>query len=167
LDAVWLPESITEKGQSEMNTQLRMSYPLILAATLALVVSANAQTEAQKQLEARVAAAVKKLETVCGEDVKKYCSSVTPGEGRVILCLEAHEDKISEKCDAGIFEAAHNLGNAIHRVEEAADICWNDIEKYCVNVPPGGGHVVQCLANKKESIAPACHAIITNFMAGK
>jgi Golgi apparatus protein 1 len=149
-----------------MNIKLSRFYPIVVAAILLVGVNA-VQAQIQAQLEARVGAAIKKLEGVCGEDVKKYCSSVTPGDGRVILCLEAHEDKISEKCDAGIFEAAHNLGNAIHQVEEAADICWNDIEKYCVNVPPGGGHVFQCLANKKESIAPACQALITKFLAGK
>ena len=29
----------------------------------------------------------------------KFCGQVTPGEGRLVLCMMAHEDKVSNKCD--------------------------------------------------------------------
>ena len=67
----------------------------------------------------------------CSDDIKKYCNTVTPDEGRLILCIEAHEDKISTQRDYALFEAARNLDRALDRIEQVADICWNDIEKYC------------------------------------
>jgi len=36
----------------------------------------------------------------CAEDVKKLCSDVEKGEGRVIKCLKEHEAQLSEACKA-------------------------------------------------------------------
>jgi len=34
----------------------------------------------------------------CDDDVKKHCSSVTLGEGRLLACLDKNADKISQRC---------------------------------------------------------------------
>ena len=149
-----------------MSTQLNR-FCFFVAATLAFITSAQAQSQIQAKLEARATAAINKLQAACGDDVKKYCSTVTPGEGRLLLCLEAHEDKTSDKCNFGLFEAAHNLSNTIQRIDAAANICWSDIEKYCANTQVGGGRVIQCLVDKKTSVKPACRAVVTKFMAQK
>src|SRR3569832_975075 len=47
---------------------------------------------------------IKNLENACGEDIKKYCGTVTPGNGRVVYCMQAHEDKISTKCGYNLDE---------------------------------------------------------------
>jgi hypothetical protein len=44
-------------------------------------------------LETRIAAAVKKIQDACANDVKAYCSNVTLGEGRLALCMMAHEEQ--------------------------------------------------------------------------
>ena len=39
------------------------------------------------------------LETVadgCKMEIEKYCGQVTPGQGRILACLFAHGDKLSE-----------------------------------------------------------------------
>ena len=106
------------------------SLHLVITITAGLLVFGEGAT-AQNQLEARLAAAVRKIEMACSDDIKKYCNTVTPDEGRLILCIEAHEDKISTQRDYALFEAARNLDRALDRIEQVADICWNDIEKYC------------------------------------
>lgn len=40
-----------------------------------------------------------KLGAACGEDIEKFCSSVSLGQGRVLACLEENKDKISAECD--------------------------------------------------------------------
>ncbi|HMS84027.1 MAG TPA: hypothetical protein PKD12_10280 [Nitrospira sp.] len=35
---------------------------------------------------------------LCAEDVKRTCRSVEPGEGRMLTCLQAHEQELSEAC---------------------------------------------------------------------
>ena len=96
------------------------------------------------------------IEAACSDDLQKYCSTVTPGEGRLILCMQAHEDKVSEKCDFAVFQASRNLSRALDRIDRAADICWGDIEKFCSHVPEGGGRILQCLASQKASLTSAC-----------
>jgi len=133
--------------------------PVVMCTTLALtgmLAFEGAAVGQTQKLVARLNAAVQKLETACGDDLKKYCSTVTPGEGRLILCMQAHEDKVSERCDFALFEASRNLNRALDRIDRAADICWGDIEKHCSNVPEGGGRNLQCLGSQKTSLTPAC-----------
>ena len=107
------------------------------------------------------------MQNACADDLKQYCSTVTPGEGRLLLCIEAHEDKISAKCDYALFEASRNLERALDRVQLAADACWNDIEKQCANVTPGNGGVIQCLTKNKASLGKACQRVIGRIEAAK
>jgi len=140
---------------------MRLKLSDVVAATtivLAIFGTANAQTQLESKFEARLNAGLKKAQTACDEDLRKYCGDVTPGEGRLLLCLEAHEDKISTKCDYSLFEASRNLERALDSVAETADACWSDIEKYCAHTPPGGGHIVECLFGKKEALAPSCRS---------
>ena len=34
----------------------------------------------------------------CEADIKGFCSDITPGGGRVMLCVRAHDDKVSKPC---------------------------------------------------------------------
>jgi hypothetical protein len=119
------------------------------------------------RIEARLQAAVNKIQDACGADIKQYCSTVTPGEGRVLLCIEAHEDKISSKCDYALFDASRKLERALDRVEMAADACWADIQKSCADVPPGGGNILQCLASNKATVSKRCQAVVSKIQASK
>ncbi len=38
------------------------------------------------------------MKQACGEDVRKLCPGVQPGEGRIMQCLEQHAKEISENC---------------------------------------------------------------------
>jgi hypothetical protein len=38
------------------------------------------------------------LRAACGVDVKKLCTGVAPGGGRLIKCLTEHKDDVSEPC---------------------------------------------------------------------
>jgi Cysteine rich repeat len=136
---------------------------------LALTVAGNvhAQTAAADKVGERLESAVQKLRAACSDDLAKYCSSVTPGEGRLLYCMIAHEDKISTKCDYALYSAARNLDRAIDFVEEAAEACWTDIQKLCADVPEGGGHVAQCLMSKKSTTSADCQKILEKIPTTK
>ena len=147
-------------------SSIKLQFALLaFVATLAFETTANAQTAVARKVEARLDAAVTKLEAACGNDLRKYCSQVAPGEGRLLYCIMAHEDKISTQCDYALFEASRKLERALNRIEEAADACWNDIQKHCANVPEGGGQIAQCLVNKKASLTKGCRTAIAKFPA--
>ena len=128
----------------------------VASVFMTLAASSQAQTKLQSKIEDRITTAVNKAETACGEDLKKFCSTVTPGEGRVLLCLEAHEDKISSKCDAHFISPRGTSDRALDHVAMTADACWNDIDKFCSSVPEGQGRVAQCLVDKRASVSPGC-----------
>lgn len=136
-------------------------------AALALSPSANAQSDMAKKIEARLEAATKKIRDACIADVQKFCGQVTPGDGRLVLCMMAHEDKVSSKCDTAIYEASRNLERALDRIEQTADACWPDIEKQCGETAPGGGRIAQCLVAKKASLSKDCAAAVDRFSAKK
>ena len=151
-----------------MHAWRRVILLSIMAAAAALAGgAANAQSKLQAQLEERLNAAVSKVQDACAEDVKKYCSMVTPGEGRLILCMQAHEDKVSSKCDYALFDASLRLERALDRLDRAAEACWDDIEKFCANTPEGGGRIVECLAAKKTSLSRGCQAQVNSLSSQK
>jgi hypothetical protein len=150
-----------------MNTKSQNSCLIVLAAMLAFGASANAQTSVAQKAEDRINAAISKVEKACGNELKSYCSTVTPGEGRLIFCMMAHEDKISAKCDYALYSARRDAGNALDRVEQAVESCWQDIEKHCANVPEGGGRIAQCLVNNKAKLQKACQAALAKLPATK
>lgn len=51
----------------------------------------------QKVLD-EITVASKKTYGACGDDIKKHCSDIQPGQGRVMSCLYAKRDKLSKKC---------------------------------------------------------------------
>ncbi len=139
----------------------------IFSALLAFAPAANAQTAVGKKVATRLAAATDKLKAACGDDLSKYCSTVTPGEGRLIFCMMAHEDKISEKCDYALYDASRKMEHTLDLLADAADACWHDIETHCANSPAGGGHIGQCLLDNKKSLKAACRTAIEKFPAAK
>lgn len=44
-----------------------------------------------------------KVQEACGQDAKKLCSNVEPGEGRVTECLRSHFDRLSAQCQSVLF----------------------------------------------------------------
>lgn len=149
---------------------LSMNLKLAAATTVALLmggITADAQSDMAGKVQARISEGVKKLEAGCAADVKKFCTSVTPGEGRLFYCIMAHEDKVSTKCDYTLYEASRNLERALDRIEEVADACWNDVEKNCADVPEGGGRIIQCLMAKKASLSKECQAAATKVQEVK
>lgn len=136
-----------------------------MAALTGLSGGAFAQQSAADKIRAKLDAAAQKIEAACADDLAKFCSSVTKGNGRVIHCMLAFEDQISTKCDYAVFAAQRNLQHALDRVAEVADACGAEIEKYCGTVPEGGGGIAQCLVKNKASIKKGCRAAVDKLSA--
>jgi hypothetical protein len=110
------------------------------------------------QLRARVAGAVQQLRTACNDEIRNFCSTVTPGEGRLLLCMQAHEDKLSRQCELALLETSRSIGSAVRKVENLAQACWQDIQTHCSGT---GGSVIQCMVEKRASLSAPCQAMVT------
>lgn len=129
---------------------MRMKAHLAAVALLSVMLSfvATPNATAQDVLNA------------CAGDIEKYCSQVTLGDGRLIACMYAHEDKISEQCDVAIADAADQLDWFLSRVRTAIAQCAPDIEKHCANVAAGQGRIFMCLNDKKPELGEACQTVV-------
>jgi hypothetical protein len=96
----------------------------------------------------------------CDAEIKAYCSQVTLGEGRLLACFYAHEDKLSGRCQYALYEGAAQLEQFAAAVTHLAIECRDDLEKYCAEVQLGEGRVGTCLLEHKADVTDACrHAI--------
>jgi hypothetical protein len=111
----------------------------------------------KQQTRARIAGAVQQLRTACQDELRNFCSTVTPGEGRLLLCMQAHQDKLSRQCELSLLETSRNIGKAVSQMETFAQVCWPDIQVYCSGT---GGSVAQCVIDNRTSLSPACRAMV-------
>ena len=96
----------------------------------------------------------------CEPEIKAYCSQVTLGEGRLLACFYAHEDKISGTCQWAIYEGAAQLEQFAAAVTHLARECMDDLEKFCAEVEFGEGRVGTCLLEHRAEVTDACSQAI-------
>lgn len=92
----------------------------------------------------------------CKSEIESYCSKVTPGEGRVVACLLAHQDKLSGRCDYVLYEGAAQLDRLLNAITYVASECRDDILKHCAKIQVGEGRVAQCLKKYEAQLAARC-----------
>lgn len=50
-------------------------------------------------------------------------------------------------------------------VQQAAQACAGDIQKFCPNVAPGGGRIIRCLIWNQAGVSEVCRSAILNAKA--
>ena len=133
----------------------------VLIAGMLLMAGASAG-RAQGPMEKFVGKTIDKVEQKCTQDLETYCQDVTPGQGRGIACLYAHEDKISTPCLTALFEAKGQFANATDNVNALIADCRTDIFALCSKVEIGEGRILACLEKNKKKIAPKCRENLKN-----
>ena len=118
--------------------------------------SVSAQTSIGKTLLDKLHARVTMVESACAKDIKKYCSTVTPGEGRMIYCMQAHEDKISSKCAFELEDAATAIQTAAEALKVGVIACKAEINGVCGKIKPGEGRIATCLLENKSTASSGC-----------
>jgi hypothetical protein len=81
---------------------------------------------------------------------------VTPGEGRVLACLYAHEDKLSSKCEYALYDAAAQLERALNALTYVTNECRDDLTKFCSDIKPGEGRLLQCIDKNDAKVSGRC-----------
>lgn len=124
-----------------------------MAAAVAIFAGANAL--AQETLLEHVVAA-------CETDLENYCSQVTPGNGRLLHCMAAHEDKISGQCEYAFYQAAALLEQLAVAINYIAQECRTEIETHCSDVELGEGRILACLAEHDEEVGESCKKAVAD-----
>lgn len=116
----------------------------------------QSQQPSSTGLRERVADAIRQVQSACGDELRNFCSTVTPGDGRLLLCMQAHQDKLSSRCELTLFQTSRNVAQAMHRIERIAEACWNDIQARCI----GNGSIAKCMIDNRASLSPACQSVV-------
>ena len=96
----------------------------------------------------------------CEADLVEYCDQVTPGDGRLLHCVAAHEDKISGECAFALYDAATLLQEIVDTVVYLAESCEADIDAYCAETPMGEGRILACLEERGDELSDSCRTAI-------
>jgi Cysteine rich repeat len=144
---------------------LLAGFGVLSLLTILSVGSASAQTDITKAIQEKLAAEAAKLEKSCADDIKKYCSDVTPGEGRMLYCMHAHEDKISPKCDYDLEQAAADVELHADILKETLSACKAEISGVCGKTQPGQGRIAACLFANKSTASKACGDVLGKLEA--
>ena len=99
---------------------------------------------------------VEHVAKACEADLKQYCSQVTPGEGRLLHCVAAHEDKLSGQCEYALYQAASLLEQLSMAIAYVARSCETEIKTNCGDVQAGEGRILACLEENDAALGDPC-----------
>ena len=102
----------------------------------------------------RMAGAIATVAGACADDIDDFCGRVTPGAGRLAMCMRAHEDQFSRGCQVALDRVSSTLQRSVARIIE---MCWNEVRALCGDTDRVG----QCVAQKKASLSQPCETIVT------
>lgn len=92
----------------------------------------------------------------CSDEIGKFCETVTPGNGRLLACFMAHEDKLSARCVNGLYDATDRLKGLINTMAFIGRSCKSELDTYCSDVEMGEGRISACLNANYERATPIC-----------
>ena len=105
---------------------------------------------------------VEHLLAACETDIENYCSQVTPGNGRLLHCMAAHEDKISGQCEYALYQAATLLEQLSAAIVYVAQQCRTEIETVCNDIVMGEGRLASCIAEHEAEASDGCKRAIAD-----
>jgi hypothetical protein len=119
---------------------------------------------------------------------------VPTGGAAALQCLEKNKTKLSARCEKAVAAASGGAAPAAAPAKEGAtaaapgaasaptaivlrplrpreelfvlrSACGGDVRSVCGGVQPGGGRIVQCLAQNAAALSPACKEVLAPFAA--
>ena len=127
-----------------------MRYAMVWMVVISVVLVFSGVVSAQQAL-------VDSVVKGCDKELKTYCKDVTPGEGRSLACLYAFNDKLSPQCEYALYGSAAQLERAVNALAYAASECRDDLTKFCSDIKPGEGRLLQCVDKNDAKVSKRCN----------
>ena len=90
--------------------------------------------------QAQTATPTSEVSPVCDPDVKTFCPTIHPGEGKLSECLKKNLNALAPDC----------------KIKVAQGVCWSDVDKFCATVEPGQNHIHDCLHTNSVMLSAQC-----------
>ena len=137
------------------NKEQLMNKNRIIMSLAIAALTIGFQAQAQDSLVEHV------LES-CEVELETFCSQVTPGQGRLLHCAAAHEDKLSGRCNYALFQAASAIEQIAAAIAHVAEQCMTDVQTLCSDVKEGDGRILMCLDEQADGVSDACKQAISD-----
>jgi Cysteine rich repeat len=127
------------------------------------------------------AAQTSAIRSACRSDFMSHCSGVQPGGAEALQCLQSNAASLSPACKTAV--AAIGGGPAAppaaasptaaaptvaplspmplmlpRRALAILAVCDTDARSLCAGIPPGGGRIIECLADHAPSLSSGCYS---------
>ncbi|NOQ89709.1 MAG: hypothetical protein GQ549_02055 [Gammaproteobacteria bacterium] len=96
----------------------------------------------------------------CNADAAILCPGLSRNSQKSMMCLMAYEDNLSTACKLGIIEAVLIFELGMLEINHSINACEADADKYCLDVEPGAGRIVNCLRENKSKISSECSSAL-------
>jgi len=92
----------------------------------------------------------------CQQELTTYCKDVTPGEGRLLACLYAFQDKLTPRCEYALYDSISQLDRTLTNLSFAVGECRDDLQGLCSEVKPGEGRLLDCIDKNEAKVSARC-----------
>lgn len=100
---------------------------------------------------------------LCGKEIAAYCAA-SPRGPATRTCLEARAKDLGENCRLAVEATGPDRGQGSGPV---AQLCMNEIGKFCAGIEHGSGLVRDCLEKRKSEIGEGCSVALDNTGWGR
>ena len=97
------------------------------------------------------AAQVAKLR--CESEIEQLCPDSSEGSART-HCLDQRAKQLSPPCQGQVRERFVKWKEDRHRMKAA---CEEDVKRFCQDITPGGGQILQCLQSHAPDVSDRCY----------
>ena len=136
-----------------------MKKPVILAVLLVLSLALPGFA-AEDPLKKGVQGALDTFSAGCQQELSTFCKDVTPGDGRILACLYAFQDKLSPRCEYALYDSVGQLDKVLNNLSYAVGECRDDLKSYCAEIKPGEGRLLDCLGKNEAKVSARCNTAL-------
>jgi hypothetical protein len=153
-----MPFNDADEAQSHTLEVIVMKKPLLLVVLLLLFLALPAF--AADPLTKGVQGALDTFSEGCQQELTTFCKDVTPGEGRIIACLYAFQDKLTPRCEYALYDSVGQLDRVLTNLKYAVTECRDDLKSYCADIKPGEGRLLDCLDKNEAKVSARCNTAL-------
>ena len=129
----------------------------VMLMTLAITFMAQSAIAAGDPVAKQVQAALDTFAQGCQVELTTFCKDVSPGEGRILACLYAFEDKLTPRCEYALYNSVSQLNLTLTNLSYAVGECRDDLKNYCSDVQAGEGRLLDCLTRNEAKVSQGCN----------
>lgn len=130
---------------------------LIITMSIILLGLVSPVFAASDPVEKGIEGAVETFAEGCKNELNTICKDVRPGEGRLLACLYAFEDKVSVDCQFALYDSIYQLNRTLANASYAIEECGDDLQANCTEIKPGEGRLLDCLHSNEAKISSRCN----------